>query len=152
MVDEKLCISIILLFLYQSRGCWLFFGVISSSLFCRAMFVWTNIRHGRELTSLWATLSIKTRNSPPNLSPLQMTLKNTAYRLTWLKKIFFFVSAFCINFIVGIKIKSPWALGSHLISIFCVNVWPPWANLRLVGDLEFCTYTPFFPKIVIENY
>ena len=28
----------------------------------------------------------------------------------------------------------------------------PWANLRLIGDLEFCTYTPFFPKIVIENY
>ena len=72
IVDEKLCISEILLFLYQSRGCLLFFGVILSGLFGRAMFVWTNIRHGREHISLWATLSIKTESPPPNLSPLQM--------------------------------------------------------------------------------
>ena len=69
IVDEKLWVSQILLFLYLSWGCRLYFGVIASSLFCRAMFVWTNIRHWRELTSLKGTLSIKTWNPPPNLSP-----------------------------------------------------------------------------------
>ena len=107
IVDEKLCISIILLFLYQHRGCWLFFW---GYLIWFILLAYVRLNEHTTWTRAYIPVS-NTQHKDKKRTSESFTTTNDGEEhclsINFTEKNNFFASVFCINFIVGRKIKSP---------------------------------------------